>query len=318
MVTGFDIAELRHHIRDAGVVVRIVVAAHNGSAPRGAGTSMLVSHNKQFGTIGGGALEHRASTKARAMLAQDGTWVRSFDKVPLGPSLGQCCGGAVSLLFERFSHDELRVLAGITDVFARPLKSGISDMPLPVCAHLRDMRAGGAVADMSMQNNWLIEPLQVDHQPLWIYGAGHVGRALVTTLAGLPFAITWVDTMRTRFPDGIPKHVDMLVAANPADAVKHAPDGAHHLVLSYSHALDFEICHRVLARRFSAIGLIGSDTKRTRFLKRLKAAGVDPSRLICPIGTPSLGKEPMAIAVGVVAELLHNRVMKSQNLEVRA
>ncbi|MEE9452810.1 MAG: xanthine dehydrogenase accessory protein XdhC [Paracoccaceae bacterium] len=318
MVTGFDIDMLGLYVRDHGVVVRIVVAQDKGSAPRGAGTAMLVSGDTQFGTIGGGALEHGAVAKARAMLAKDGVWLRRFDKVPLGPALGQCCGGAVSLLFERFGPDELRTLKSLTDVFVRPLKSGNCDMPLPVRAHLRDMRAGRIPAGISAQNDWLIEPLQADHQPLWIYGAGHVGRALVTTLTGLPFTITWIDTARARFPDAIAPHVDMLVAANPADAVKHAPDGAHHLVLTYSHSLDFEICHRVLTRPFAALGVIGSDTKRRRFLKRLKAAGVDPSRLICPIGTPALGKEPMAIAVGVVAELLHNRILKSQKSEARA
>jgi xanthine dehydrogenase accessory factor len=80
-------------------------------------------------------------------------------------------------------------------------------------------------------------------RPLWIYGAGHVGRALVDVLAPLPgLAITWIDTAAGPLSGQIPEHVTRLVAANPADAVAHAPPEADHLILTYSHALDLEIC----------------------------------------------------------------------------
>ena len=316
MVTGIDIVEIAQHVADSGAVVRVVVADHKGSVPRATGVSMLVTSDAQYGTIGGGALEFDAVTKARKLLMQNGQWLREFAKVPLGPSLGQCCGGSVSLLSERFSAVELAHLEGLTDTFARPV-SGDIEMPLPVKKHLREVRSGAEPAETTLQNGWLIETIQPSQHPLWIYGAGHVGRALVATLEGLPFNVTWIDTARDRFPEHIPKHADMLVAQNPADAVLHAPDEARHLVLTYSHSLDLEICHRVLARHFSALGLIGSETKRTRFIKRLAEAGVDPSRLDCPIGDRSLGKEPMAIAVGVVAELLQTRDAKTQNREAR-
>lgn len=316
MVAGIDIVEIARHVHKDGAVVRVVVADHKGSVPRATGTAMLVTLDAQHGTIGGGALEFDAVAKARKLLMQKGDWLREFAKVPLGPSLGQCCGGSVSLLSERFGAVELAHLEGLTDTFARSA-TGDPEMPLHVRKYLREVRSGAETIETRLQNGWLIEPVQPSQQPLWIYGAGHVGRALVASLEGLPFAITWVDTARDRFPDVIPKHADMLVAQNPADAVRHAPDGARHLVLTYSHAIDLEICHQVLSRRFSALGLIGSDTKRTRFIKRLVAAGVDPSRLDCPIGDRSLGKEPMAIAVGVVAELLKTRGVKTQQREAR-
>ena len=143
--------------------------------------------------------------------------------------------------------------------------------------------------------------------PLWIYGAGHVGRALITTLAGLPYAVTWIDDARARFPDPIPDHATMLVAQNPTDAARHAAQDAHHLVLTYSHALDLSLCHQILSQPFASLGLIGSATKRTRFLKRLRALGHSEqtlTRLTCPIGDPTLGKHPQAIAVSVVHALL--------------
>jgi len=249
------------------------------------------------------------------MLRVDGDWLRAFTKIPLGPSLGQCCGGSVSLLAECFGSAELAHLETLQGPFVRPVTSGRPEgLPLPVQKRLRDTRSGAHNNMLTLLNGWLIEPLETAKHPLWIYGAGHVGRALVTTLEGLPFAVTWIDSARDRFPSDIPAHVDMLVAANPADAVAHAPDDAQHLVLTYSHAIDLEICLRVLSRAFGGLGLIGSATKRARFLKRITEAGVDASRLQCPIGDRSLGKEPMAIAVGVVAELLQARAAEKQKI----
>lgn len=320
MVTGLNLPELRQHIGDAGKVVRVVIADHKGSAPRETGTVMLISEADQFGTIGGGALEFAAVADARKMLAQSGDWLRTFSKIPLGPNLGQCCGGSVSLLAESFGELELTHLENLQGSFVRPVTSGEpAALPLPVQKHLRETRSGVVNTALTLLNGWLIEPLETAKHPLWIYGAGHVGRALIATLEGLPFAITWVDSARDRFPSEIPSHADMLVAANPADAVAYAPNEAQHLVLTYSHSIDLEVCQRVLNRPFGGLGLIGSDTKRTRFIRRLSAAGVDPSRLECPIGNRTLGKEPMAIAVGVTAALLEQiRVEKQKTREVSA
>jgi len=141
-----------------------------------------------------------------------------------------------------------------------------------------------------------------------IYGAGHVGRALVNVMAPLPeFAITWVDTAADRFPAVIPDDVTELVAADPVRAVAHVPDAAAHLVLTYSHEIDLALCHAILSRPFTSAGLIGSATKWARFRRRLLALGHDPAqiaRIACPIGDPSLGKHPQAIALGVATAMI--------------
>ena len=152
----------------------------------------------------------------------------------------------------------------------------------------------------------------VDHAdrgaPLWIYGAGHVGRALVSVMAPLPdHAITWVDVAVDRYPQTIPAGVTQLIAADPVRVVAHAPDDAAHLVLTYSHEIDFALCHAILSRPFASAGLIGSATKWARFRRRLQALGHDPAqiaRIACPIGDPSLGKHPQAIALGVATAMI--------------
>lgn len=300
---SFDAAALRAAVAAHGPVARVVVAAADGSTPREAGAAMLVWAEGQSGTIGGGALEFAAAERARAALAEGRD---RLDRAPLGPALGQCCGGAVTLLTEVWTAARLDAQGG--DVVARPAPGGPEAMPLSVTRLLAAARNRGERPRPVLKDGWMVEPVSRPARALWIWGAGHVGRAIVATLAPLPdLAITWVDTAADRFPEAVPHGVTRLVAANPADLVAHAPATAEHLVLTYSHALDLELCHRLLAHGFAACGLIGSRTKWARFRSRLAAVGhADTSiaRIRCPIGDPGLGKHPQAIAVSVAHEIL--------------
>ena len=233
--------------------ITITVAQARGSTPRDAGASMCVWDNGQSGSIGGGALEWEATRIAQDMLSTGKTDARRT--LPLGPSLGQCCGGTV-------------------------------------------------VLDFSTQS----ESVGAARTPVWIWGAGHVGRALVGVIAPLPaFDVTWIDTAKARFAGADTDGVTQLVAADPVRVVPHAPKVAHHLIVTYSHDIDLALCDALLGHGFGFAGLIGSATKWARFSKRLQAAGhadTDIVRITCPIGTPSLGKHPQAIAIGVAARLL--------------
>lgn len=272
----FDRAELERAIMAHGTVARIVLLDVRGSVPRPAGTSMLVWEGGQSGTIGGGALEYEASRAALKAIGSD--VVRTY---PLGPALGQCCGGSVTVLIE--TYDAAR-LAGVPDTgrFTRSL-------PISGRQYSEEIRPAG--------------------QPLVIWGAGHVGRAMVSVMAPLPdFQITWVDTGPERFPEQMPQGIDPTVAQTPEKLVPHLPKTADHLILTYSHDIDFALCHRLLSHGFRSCGLIGSETKWARFRKRLLTLGHRSdaiSRITCPIGDPRLGKHPQAIAVGVAAALLN-------------
>lgn len=233
--------------------VFVTVVDTQGSVPREIGASMTITPQGQDGTIGGGALEWEAAQIARDRLNGEGLpFQRTF---PLGPSLGQCCGGAVTLQFS-----------------AVPATS----------APQKD--------------------------PVWIWGAGHVGRAVVSTLSPLQDRdITWIDTSAERFPSSIPPPVSPLVAAEIDRAVPHAPERAHHFIMTYSHDLDLRLCDALLTHGFATCGLIGSATKWIRFRKRLAQMGhmADQiARITCPIGDPALGKHPQAIAISVAAEVL--------------
>lgn len=305
---SLDRERLARAVERHGAAIRVVVAEVKGSAPREVGAAMIVWRAGQSGTIGGGALEYEAAATARDLLAA-GQRSRT-SRAALGPDLGQCCGGAVTLLYERF---EAESLAGLGPVFARPLRPG-SEMPLAVSRLLAAARGEGRLPPPQLVEDWLVEPVDEPRTPLWIWGAGHVGRALVAVLSPLPnLAITWVDTGPERFPEAIPEGVTALPAPEIAAAMGLAPVGAHHLILTYSHAIDLALCDAGLRRGFASLGLIGSSTKWKRFRSRLRQMGHGEaaiSRIVCPIGEKALGKHPQAIAVGVAHSLLMTLAQK--------
>ena len=140
--------------------------------------------------------------------------------------------------------------------------------------------------------------------PLWIWGAGHVGRAVVAACPPRAFDLTWIDSAPDRFPDHVPPHVTVTPAADMPRLAAHAPRDAHHLIFTYSHDIDLALCAALLQRGAASIGLIGSDTKKARFSRRLGMMGLDPSGIICPIGEKSLGKLPAQIAHGTLQALI--------------
>jgi xanthine dehydrogenase accessory factor len=319
------IADVRARLAD-GPVVRVLVIRANGSSPREAGASMIVGAQEISGTIGGGALEYQAIAEARAMFAAaEGAFLRVVRDYPLGPALDQCCGGFVSLLFERFVADDIAALeqldvASRPAVVVHPLTSG---EPLRVVA---DRKAGVAVAvgvlgparamlsgarpteAVLIEDCAFIEPFAMPRAPLYLYGAGHVGRDVVRVLQGLPLDLVWVDTHRSRFPEIVPSHVQIVVAADPEKIAADAPADALHLVMTYSHVIDERICQAVLmSAGFLFLGLIGSKTKRARFVQRLARDCVPPAalqRLICPVGIDGItGKEPAVIAISIGAQI---------------
>jgi xanthine dehydrogenase accessory factor len=246
--------------------VVVTVMATQGSVPREAGTRMLVFAQGEEGTIGGGHLEFQALAHARQILA--GQTAQITLRQVLGPSLGQCCGGALELAFEPVSA---------------------ADLPR-----------------LSLQ-------LKPSLTPLALFGGGHVGKALVRSLAPLPFAVRWIDSRDEIFPADVPAGVE-CEHSNPVQAaVTDLAPGSRVLIMSFSHAEDLDIVVACLKRLRNQddlpfVGLIGSQTKWATFKHRLEDRGFMASeiaRITCPIGVPGIaGKEPEVIAVAVAAQLL--------------
>ena len=237
--------------RDNQPAVLVTVLAAKGSTPREAGAKMVVSADGLSGTIGGGNLEHQCEAAARGLLAADATGPSTRD-FPLGPALGQCCGGHVTVLFEVLRPPGLHI---------------------------------------------------------GLFGAGHVGKALIKLLADLPCRVSWIDPRPEAIPANLPPNVTAVRTARPVQAVDALPAASVVLVMTHDHQLDFEIVSAALGRPdLPTIGLIGSATKRARFVSRLARQRIDPARLVCPIGLPGIeGKQPAVVAVSVAAQLLQTQ-----------
>ena len=250
---------------ERAIVVDVVAA--RGSVPRGVGTRMLVGGADTLGTIGGGHLELKAITSARAMLAR-GASAREQQSFALGPSLGQCCGGAVTLAFAPLDGDAL----------ARwPMRTPLFHLQLHGAGHV-----GRAIAT-------LLATLAVDVD--WFDERDEEFPA--TTTLDSP----WPEHIRRISADTVEREV----ANAPAEAFYLVLTHEHALDLRITEAIlrrgDFAFC-----------GLIGSKTKRASFVRRLAERGVDAAtiaRLTCPIGVAGIaGREPEVIAAAVVAQLL--------------
>jgi len=301
---------------DAAVLV--TVAAVEGSGPREPGAKMLVAPGRVRDTIGGGHLEMRAIDIARAMLA-DGR-ERHLERFALGPSLGQCCGGVVHLAFERLHPAQAALLAGRRqdDSWRLIALDGAPDsalcdaagrflwgVPVPLFARER----GTHVMQEQDGRRWLVDQVLAPRDHLLLFGAGHVGQAIVRALAHLPCRVTWIDEREDMFPAQVPDNVTVEASDTPEALVAHAPPGASYLVMTHSHALDQRLAEAIMTRAdVGWFGLIGSLTKRRQFEHRLRARGVDNARIdamVCPIGLPGItNKAPAVIAASVCAQLL--------------
>jgi xanthine dehydrogenase accessory factor len=272
-------------LEEHGSCAMVSVVKVEGSAPREAGARLIVRPDGFHGTIGGGALEWRAIAAAQALLGRPlGIKLSSH---ALGPELGQCCGGRVQLATETFDRSNIAAVRELAEREARgPFILSRTYGPLEVIEHFGER-----------------------NRTLYLFGAGHVGKALVLALAPLPFDIRWIDPRPESFPRAVPQNVTPVAATDPVAELAEPAPGSLALIMTHSHALDLAITDAALRHeQIAHVGLIGSTTKRARFEKRLGEAGVPGARiaaLICPIGLSGIkSKHPAMIAASTAAQLL--------------
>lgn len=278
----------------------VCVAETKGSVPRERGASMIVTQTELWGTIGGGHLELNSVEVARALLAaqQITATKRHF---PLGPALGQCCGGVVDVAFLPLSEHDRSAFLRLKEI---------------------EQQGGELMIERALDaGNMLRLPLVFSPWRVCVFGAGHVGAAIVAVLAALPCEIRWIDSRDAVFPSRYSGNVRIVETDDPAFEARGLPANADVLVLTHSHALDLDICLALIERDDLAyIGLIGSPTKAATFRKRFAQRGVSVSamaRINCPIGMAQLtGKHPGVIAVGVAADLIARRqIVQGKRIE---
>ena len=302
-------ATIARFIAAQGGAALVTLAQAQGSSPREVGARMVVAPDGSFtGTIGGGALEWGALAEAQALLARDGAMAKTLDKA-LGPDLGQCCGGRVLLTIEKFGAADAQAVA----MLAKEEGEGVLTTVATVGSDGRLLRRAAEPADgpayETQPDGSIRERFGEEPTAFYLFGAGHVGRALTVALAPLPFSVTWMDTRPGAIPAQFPVNVTAITQGDPVELLARAPDGAFVAVMTHSHALDLDLVIAALrADRFAYVGLIGSDTKRARFTSAMRKMGMADAmvdRLVCPIGLTTIqDKAPAAIAASVAAQVL--------------
>ncbi|MEN3112552.1 xanthine dehydrogenase accessory protein XdhC [Uliginosibacterium paludis] len=296
-----------------GPLVLVTVAGVRGSAPREAGASMLVGPDFVEDTIGGGHLEWEAIAEARARLltAHLTPALRHF---PLAASLGQCCGGVVWLAFETLLPEDLTVWQQRAASNADGIPSTRRLSGTARCCEWSGEEQPGRLQlpAAGSEHDWqMLQPVRPPTFCLSVHGAGHVGRALVQILAPLAIRLRWCDARAELLADA-PAGVECVGESDPLEAVMGAPAGSSHVVLTHDHALDLALSEAILTRGdFHWFGLIGSQSKRTRFRQELARRGFTPgqiARMQTPIGIEGIrDKAPQAIAIAVAAQILQQR-----------
>jgi xanthine dehydrogenase accessory factor len=259
--------------------VLAVVALSKGSTPRDAGVAMVITATDARGTIGGGHLEHETIRIARGFLRDGqgpGTWLVRF---PLAASLGQCCGGVVTIAFSRIDSTSATWLApvmacaqattpfalvscvapdaraqGRVVVTADDVRGSLGDVALDsaaIAAARVRLRGGSEGAAIVARENDALHPLlvHVEHAaafPVLVFGNGHVGRALVEVLGAVAAQVTWIDSRQADFPSGVPANVEIVVTDTPEDVIGDAPHGGYVVVMTLIHGLDFGLVEAAL------------------------------------------------------------------------
>ncbi|WP_428946089.1 xanthine dehydrogenase accessory protein XdhC [Pantoea sp. FN060301] len=230
--------------------VLLTVLEEKGSVPRDSGSKMVVTRSQTYLTIGGGNLEFQCIATARELLStpQARPDIRRFN---LGATLGQCCGGMTTVLFE---------------------------------------------------------PLVLPQPQIVVFGAGHVGQALVAILATLPCHVFWVDERPEQFIS-VPPSVTICPLDDPTEQVERMPPDSYFVVMTHHHPRDLTLCEAILKRGDARyFGVIGSKTKRQRFDYRLAGKGFTAAQLEtmrCPVGLPDVkGKLPAEIAVAIAGDII--------------
>ncbi len=257
-------AELDRFVVDHPVAVLAELSSVRGSSPRERGAFMIVGENDQIGTIGGGALEYMVIARARQALRDDEE-PEGLD-IPLGPEIGQCCGGRVEVSLQRMTP----------------------------------ARAGALVARL--------RAAEATRPHVYLFGSGHVGKALAKSLVALPLNVHVIDTRPDELHD-LPEEADARAVPMPEAIVRSAPEGSAYIILTHDHALDFLIAAEALNRTDSPyIGMVGSKTKRAKFRSWYLGEGGAPEvveRLVLPIGDFGLvDKRPEVIAALAAAEIM--------------
>lgn len=253
---------------DAYVLVTLL--GTHGSTPRDAGTKMVVSANENYDTIGGGHLEYQVIATAHKMLTEQpaSTISQHIEYYPLGPSLGQCCGGSTTVLFEQFAGHQINIMLFGAGHVGKALTGIIAELPCKV--------------------NW------VDNRQTQF--PSYISCSSTSTLGNASFIPNNITMITSEVPAD-------EVAVMPPDSYYIIMTHSHQLDFDICEA----ILKRNNFSYLGLIGSeIKRQRFRQRLIhKQHPKENID--RIRCPMGLSNVpGKQPMEVAVSIAGEIINH------------
>ena len=256
------------------IILATIIKA-KGSVPRNENVSMAVSSSKQYGTIGGGELEYQVIKKSNDLL-NNIDCNQKIIELPLGPTLGQCCGGFVKIQLSKFKNGKNLLL-----------KHDLKEQIINQNQNLYIFGAGHVA-------NALLSKLDGVGFNIFVIDSRENFISKINTDYVFPI---------------LAKDPTIIIKNAPSKSYYLVLTHSHQLDLSICDSI-------LKKNNFTFIGLIGSKTKKIRFTKRLIEIGHDENsinKIACPIGIRSIeGKAPDVIAISIIARLLEYKSLSAK------
>ena len=309
-------------------VVLCSILASSGSSPRGAGAKMAVfADGHTLGTVGGGAVEYAATQRAMECLHTNTPEMRSYDLRPDEvESVGMICGGRVTVCSQVFApdmKDEIaalrcweKVLGGERDAWLLMTLPGerVQRFEVLTAEEIPADKREYFTAKAVWRDDLYVEPI-CRAGKVYLFGGGHVGRALVPVLATVGFPVVVFDNREELAkPENYPAARAVIFGdfGNIYEKVM-LTESDYAVIMTPGHRADFEILAQVLRSNASYIGCIGSKHKVAKTRELLTAQGfadADIARIHSPIGLPILAETPEEIAISIAAEMIEHRAKR--------
>lgn len=331
-------AKLLYELEKQRDTVLVSIAADHGSAPRGAGSQMLMGRNGRIvGTIGGGAVEKRSEELALALLAEEGfpaagEYLHEFClRRNETENIGMVCGGDVTVLFQPISGADptwralaqklLAHLAAREKGWLVQRTDGGAPTLLDEDGHVlagAALQGAGALMGSGplLTAGCFSQPLPIGERVV-IFGGGHCALALAPLLQSVGFRVTVMDC-RAEFANA--ERFPMAEQVICGDYLKignylELNDEDYVVVMTNGHSHDFEVQEQVLRSPPAYIGVIGSRSKTAAVNEKLRAAGITEEairRVHAPVGVAIKAVTPEEIAVSIAGEMIYERALRRE------
>lgn len=304
----------------------VTVLRTRGSAPREAGAKMLVMEESCVGTIGGGHLEYMAIKQGRSLLTSDPVQIKTTYRYPLGPSLGQCCGGVVELLFEiivdttaawiektaQLCRNNTPAVVVSSLPHNENVANTVSNNKLIVTESAQFGTLGNDLTDRRafilaqeflqiaasspasrtntvtthIKDELFFDMISQSRFRLKLFGAGHIAQAIVSILQDADCEITWIDNRDNIFPKNIPFNVTTVETDTPECEIDSLSAGCYILIMTHCHQLDLRLCHQVLKQHDFAFCGLIGSTSKRHRFKKKLLARGVAERAISRLTCP--------------------------------